>query len=65
MGLPNPSHVIKLSGANGDMENVHFPCWADHEQDWQPYPIDPYSAIREDHTYIHSSEKRDTVVRDS
>ena len=24
---------------------------ADHEQDWQPYPIDPYSAIYDDHTY--------------
>ena len=34
--------------------NVHFPCSADHEQDWQPYPVDPYSAICDDHTYIHS-----------
>ena len=26
--------------------NVYFPCSADHEQDcWQPYPVDPYSAI--------------------
>ena len=26
--------------------NIHFPCSADHEQDWQPYyPVDPYSAI--------------------
>ena len=29
-----------------------FPCSADHEQDWQPYPVDPYSAIRDDHIYI-------------
>ena len=21
----------------------YFPCSADHEQDWQPYPFDPYS----------------------
>ena len=21
-----------------------FPCFADHEQDWQPYPVDPYSC---------------------
>ena len=28
-------------------------CSADHEQDWQPYPVDPYSAICDDHTYIH------------
>ena len=20
----------------------HFPCSADHEHDWQPYPVDPY-----------------------
>ena len=32
--------------------NVHFPCSADHEQDWQPYPVDPYSAIRDDHNII-------------
>ena len=31
--------------------NVIFPCSADHEQDWQPYPVDQYSAICDDHTY--------------
>ena len=36
--------------------NVHFPCSADHEQDWQPYPVDPYSAICDDHTYIHTED---------
>ena len=37
--------------------NIHFSCSADHEQDWQPYPVDPYSAIImcDDHTYIHTS----------
>ena len=25
--------------------NIHFPCSADHEQDWQPYPVDPYYAV--------------------
>ena len=34
--------------------NIHFPCSAHHEQDWQPYPVDPYSAIFDDHTYIHT-----------
>ena len=24
--------------------NAHFPWSADHEQDWQPYPVDPYSC---------------------
>ena len=35
--------------------NIHFPCSADHEQDWQPDPVDPYSAICDDHTYITNS----------
>ena len=26
--------------------NVHFPCSTDHEQDWQPYPVDPYSSYK-------------------
>ena len=29
----------------------YFPCSADHEQDWQPYPIHPYPAICDGHTY--------------
>ena len=29
-----------------------FPCSTDHEQDWQPYPVDPYSAIFDDHTPV-------------
>ena len=24
--------------------NIHFPCSADHVQDWQPYPVDLYSC---------------------
>ena len=35
-------------------ENINNLCAADHEQDWQPYPVDPYSAICDDHTYIHT-----------
>ena len=31
--------------------NIHFSCSADHVQDWQPYPVDPYSCyIMCDHT---------------
>ena len=32
--------------------NNHFPCSADHVQDWQPYSVDPYSCYMCDHTYI-------------
>ena len=31
---------------------IHFPCSANHEQDWQPNPVDPYSAICDDHNVI-------------
>ena len=42
-------HVVRGQG------NIYFPCSADHEQDWQPHPVDPYSAICDDHyTYIHT-----------
>ena len=27
-----------------------FSYSADHEQDWQPYPVDPHSAESADHT---------------
>ena len=34
--------------------NINFPCSADPEQDWQPYPADPYScySLCDDYTYI-------------
>ena len=34
--------------------NIHLPCSADHEQDWQSYPVDPYSAICDDDTVTSS-----------
>ena len=30
--------------------NINFPYSADHEQDWQPYLVDPYSCSMCDHT---------------
>ena len=32
--------------------SIHFTCSADHNQDWQPYPVDPYTAISDYWTYI-------------
>ena len=49
----NPSRETKFSGTHGD-KGIFLPCSADHEQDWQPYPVDTYSAICDDHTYIHA-----------
>ena len=38
--------------------NIYFPCPADHEQDWQPYPVDPYSCYICDHTHILLDPRR-------
>ena len=38
--------------------NIYFLCSADHEQDWQPYPVDPYSATCDDHTYTQHTDQR-------
>ena len=36
--------------------NVYFPCSADHEQDWQPYPrlIHTLLYVMTIHTYINT-----------
>ena len=34
--------------------NIHFACSTDHEQDWQPNPVDPYSCYMCDYTYIYT-----------
>ena len=40
----------------GTGKNI-FPFSSDHEQqNWQPYSVDPNSAINDDHTYIHSTK---------
>ena len=42
--------------------NINSPCSADHEQDWQPYPVDQYSAIYDDTTYTHTYMNTYTTV---
>ena len=41
--------ILRHVRGQGD---INFPCSADDEQDWQPYPVDPYSAVCDDHTSI-------------
>ena len=43
--------ILKRERGQG---NIIFPCSADHEQDWQPYPVDSYSCYMCDHTYLHT-----------
>ena len=37
------------------LRRERFPCSTDHKQDWQHYPVDPYSALSHDHTYINGT----------
>ena len=41
--------------------NIHFPCSADHVQDWQPYPVDPYSCYM--CVTIHSYKRGSNNIR--
>ena len=43
--------ILRRGRGQGD---INLPCSADHEQDWQPYPVDPYSCYMCDHTYTIS-----------
>ena len=52
---PISRRETNFSDANGDKDLFVFPCFffpcpADHEQNWQPYPVDTYSAICNDDT---------------
>ena len=42
--------------------STDFPCSADHEQDCQPYPVDPYSAMSDDHTYVMTTHTHKHLV---
>ena len=46
-----------MSSCRAYQGNINLPCSADHEQDWQPYAVDPYSAICDDHTYLPKGTK--------
>ena len=47
----------KSHGCTGTGKN-HISCLDDHQQDWQPYPVDPYSTFCGDLTYIYTYFQR-------
>ena len=54
-GIAEPVSRGQILRRERGQKNVVFPCSADHVQDWQPYPVDPYSCYMCDHTsYIHT-----------
>ena len=52
-GIAEPVSRDQILRHERGQGNIHFSCSADHVQDWQPYPVDPYSCDMCDHTYIH------------
>ena len=51
-GTVEPISRDQFLGRERGQGNIIFSCSADHEQDWQPYPVDLYSAKSDDHTHI-------------
>ena len=51
--------ATRNSQARARTGNLNFPCSADLEQDWQPYPVDPYSCYMCDH---HIGEKPTVIL---
>ena len=46
----------------GGQKNPRFPSLADHEEDWQPYPVDPYIQNKNSTGMSESGSCRHTVL---
>ena len=55
-GTAEPVSRDQILSRERGQGSVNFPCPADHEQDWQPYPVDPQSATCDDHTHKHDDK---------
>ena len=51
-GMAEPVSRDQILRRERGQQNVHFPCSADHEQDWQPYPVDPLLYVTTIHAHI-------------
>ena len=53
-GTAEPVSRDKILRRERGQGNIYFSCSIDHEQDWQPFPVDPYSCYMcvTMHTYI-------------
>ena len=43
-GIAEPVSRDQILRRERGQGNINSSCAADHEQDWQPYPVDPYSC---------------------
>ena len=61
-GTAGPVSRHQIFRREREQASIHFPCLADHVQDWQPYPVDPYSCYRCDHAYIPHTRQSDIFL---
>ena len=55
------TRLVKLnSQARRGQGNIHFPCSADHVQDCQSYPVDPFSSC---YTCDHASSNKVVIIQ--
>ena len=57
-GTAEPVSRDQIIRRERGQENIHFPCSADREQDWQRYPVDLLIVL-----YILSAVNADGVWR--
>ena len=43
-GTAEPVSRDQILRHEREQANIHFPCSAEQLQDWQPYPVEPYSC---------------------
>ena len=49
-GTAEPVSRNQIPRHEREQEFLFLPCSADHDQDWQLYPVDPYSSYMCHHT---------------
>ena len=60
-GTAEPASRDQMLRRERGRGNIHLPCRADHEQDWQPYAVDPCSCYMCDHAYMVLKSTRENV----
>ena len=43
-GTAEPVSRYQINRRERGQKNIHFSCSADHELNWQPFPVDPHSC---------------------
>ena len=61
-GTAEPVSRDQILGLERGLGNIIFSCSADHVQDWQPYPVDPYSCYMCDPCQNKNKEQYQAIM---